>query len=83
MDPNLVLFAIEAGVRLGDKLNQSLVSSTSERPLLLPVGELFGDIRENEAIEFFDREENQRLIEAGGPYAGFKRAQLVDRKSVV
>lgn len=72
-----MLFAIEAGVRLGRKLNEALVSSTLERPLLLPIGELYGEIGEIEAIEFFDREENQALTAPGGPYAGHAPDELI------
>jgi hypothetical protein len=42
MNPALVLFAIEAGIKLGRKVNEVLVDETAQRPLLLPLGDLFG-----------------------------------------
>lgn len=71
MDPNIVVFAIDAGVRLGRKVNDVLVDATVERPMLLPVGDLFGDVTVADAGDFFRREENRALILEGGPYAGF------------
>ncbi|MCP4396903.1 MAG: hypothetical protein GY801_06345 [bacterium] len=68
MDPTIVLFAIEAGVKLGKKVNEVLLDKTRERPLLLPVGNLFGSIKIADAVEFFDRSENHHLVEPGGPY---------------
>jgi hypothetical protein len=66
MNSDLILFAIDAGVRLGQKLNDVLVDATFERPLLLPVGELFGNVAIDDAIDFFD--ENPELTKAGQPY---------------
>jgi hypothetical protein len=34
MNPALVLFAIEAGIKLGRKVNEVLVDETAQRPLL-------------------------------------------------
>jgi len=77
MDPTLIIFAIESAVRLGQKLNDILVDETVERPLILPVGNLYADIAELDAKEFFDREENRDLVEEGGPYCNFAGADLV------
>lgn len=76
MDPALIIFAIEAAVRLGRKLNEVLIDETHERPLLLPLGDLLADVREVDAVAFFDRPENLHLVEPDGPYAGFDHAQL-------
>ena len=76
MDPVLILFAIEAGVRLGRELNDVLVDATHERPLVLPLGDLHAHVGAVNAIEFFDRPENVHLVEAGGPYEGFSREEL-------
>ena len=76
MDPVLILFAIEAGVRLGRKLSEVLIDETHERPLLLPLGDLHANLAAVNAIEFFDRPENVHRIEAGGPYQGFDREEL-------
>lgn len=76
MDPTLVIFAIEAAVRLGRKLNQILIDETHERPLVLPLGDLHADIGIVDAIEFFDRTENQHLTEEGGPYHDLGDAEL-------
>jgi len=65
IDPGLAMFAIEAGVRLGRKLNQVLVDETAERPLLMPLGDLFGNVTEAEALRFFTVEQPD-LIRPGG-----------------
>jgi hypothetical protein len=73
MNPAVVIFAIQAAVKLGQKTYDVLVDSTQAKPLLLPVGDLAGSIAEADAIRFFDRTENQPLVAPGGPYAGFDR----------
>lgn len=75
MDPALIIFAIEAVIRLGRKLSEVLVDDVHERPLLLPLGDLHANVGEVNAIEFFDRPENRHLVMEGGPYFGFDRAQ--------
>src|SRR5262245_32338850 len=65
IDPSLVLFAIEAGVRLGRKINEVFVDETAQRPLLMPLGDLFGTVAEAEALRFFSTEQ-PALIRAGG-----------------
>lgn len=77
MDPTLIIFAIESAVHLGQKLNDILVDETVERPLILPVGDLYANVAELDAEEFFDREENIALVEEGGPYFGLKGADLL------
>lgn len=52
MNPSTVMFAIEAGVRLGRKFNVVRISATNESPLLLPVGNLFADIEHTDALEY-------------------------------
>jgi hypothetical protein len=66
------MFGIEAGVKLGTKLNDVLVDATVEKPMLLPVGELFGSVTEDDAIEFFD--DHPELTAAGQPYHRLSRA---------
>ena len=73
IDPSLALFAIEAGVKLGRKVYDVLVDATVEGPLLLPVGNLFGDIIDADAVDFFDRAENRSLTGPNGPYASLDR----------
>jgi hypothetical protein len=77
MDPALIIFAIEAAVRLGRKLNEVLIDETHEHPLVLPLGKLHANVREVDAVEFFDRAENVALVEDGGPYSGFDHEQLL------
>lgn len=72
MNAELIMFGIEAGVKLGTKLNDVLVDATVEKPMLLPVGELFGSVTENDAIEFFD--DHPELTTAGQPYYRLSRA---------
>jgi hypothetical protein len=72
MNSALIMFGIEAGVKLGTKLNDVLVDATFEKPMLLPVGDLFGSVMENDAIEFFDA--HSELTESGKPYHGLSRA---------
>src|SRR5689334_20339563 len=71
MDPSLILFAIEAGIKLGRKVNEVLVDETAQRPLLLPLGDLFGSITEADAMRFFNSD-GSHLIAAGGPLHSFK-----------
>src|SRR5436190_2107467 len=78
MDPSIVIFAIEAAVKLGQKVYAVLVDETAERALLLPTGDLFGSVLENDATQYFLQPENLRLIKAGGPYAGFSPAQQLE-----
>ena len=77
MVPTLIIFAVEAGVKLGRKLYDVLVDAAVERPLMLPVGHLFGRIAVADAQEFFDRDKNHHLVESGGPYHGLTDAELV------
>ncbi len=61
MDPALILFAIEAAVRLGRKVYDVLVDETHERALPLPLGDLHGDPTEADARIFFAAVENRHL----------------------
>jgi len=78
MNPAVVIFAIQSAVKLGQKTYDVLVDSTQAKPLLLPVGDLAGSIAQADAIAFFDRPENQALVDPGGPYAGFDGKDLVE-----
>lgn len=75
MDPALVLFAIEAAVRLGRKLNDVLVDETQERAFVLPLGSLLDDIAVGSAGEYFDN--HPELVDPGGPYAGLSKTELI------
>ncbi len=77
MDPSVIMFAISAGAKLGRKAYQVLLDETHERPMLLPVGDLFGSIQEARALDFFGREENLHLISEGGPYHGASGPEVV------
>jgi hypothetical protein len=70
MDPTLILFAIEAGVRLGQKVYEVLVDANVERPLFLPLGDAPESIQRDRARKFFDLPENAALTAPGGPYEG-------------
>ena len=67
MDPSVTLFTIEAGVKLGKKLNDILVNDTNERPLILPVGDLYGSIQTADANIYFAQ--HSELTADNGPYA--------------
>jgi hypothetical protein len=78
IDPSMVLFAIEAGVRLGRKINEVLVDETAQRPLLMPLGDLFGTVAEAEAMRFYSVEQPD-LIKPGGSCFAIRddRAKLI------
>jgi hypothetical protein len=75
MDASLVIFAVQAGVRLGRKLNDVLIDETNERSLVLPLGNLFGSAVENDALDYF--REHPEFVAPKGPYAGLNRPELV------
>ena len=79
VDPALVMFAIEAGVKIGRKIYDVLVETTESKALLLPFGPLAGSIALAEAQEFFDEPQNQPLVADGGPYAALQgKPGLID-----
>lgn len=71
MNPALVLFAIKAGLKLGRKVNEVLVDETAQRPLLLPLGDLFGSVSEGETMEFFNNG-GSSFIAPRGPLHAFR-----------
>lgn len=73
MDASLVIFAIQAGIQLGRKLNDVLVDETRERALILPLGNLYANVTENDALDYF--REHPELISDTGPYAGLSREE--------
>jgi hypothetical protein len=77
MNAELVLFAINAGIKLGRKVHQVLIDETHERPMVLPLGDLFGSISNAEALEFFACPENHHLTGDGGPYHGLPDSELI------
>ncbi len=76
MDPSLVIFAIEAGVRIGQRVNKVLVEDTHERPLVLPIGNLLASPVASDAHEYFAL--HSELTEGpGAPYRGYSKADKV------
>jgi hypothetical protein len=71
------LFAIDAGIKLGRKAHQVLIDKNHERPMVLPIGDLFGSISDAEALEFFARPVNHHLTCDGGPYHDFCDTELI------
>jgi hypothetical protein len=57
--------AIAAGIKPGRKVNEVRVDETAQRPLLLPLGDLFGGLTEAGAMRFFNGE-GGHLVAAGG-----------------
>ncbi len=72
-----VLFAIEAGVRLGRKVQDVLIEETADRALSLPLGDLFANVPEQDADFYFNLDQNFPLIDDGGPYHGLTGDDLV------
>ena len=64
MDTSVMIFAIQAGARLGRKLNDLLVDENRERSLILPLGNLYGNVVENDALDYF-REYPELTSETG------------------
>jgi hypothetical protein len=68
MDPTLILFAISAGVKLGQKFYEVLVDANRERPLYLPLGDFAGNPELPDAVRFFQYSNTKKLTTKGGPY---------------
>jgi hypothetical protein len=68
LDPTLILVAIDAAIKIGKKCYDVLVDETAAGSLLLPIGDKAGSYQESDAIFFFDRDENQKLVAPDGPY---------------
>lgn len=83
VNPELVLLAIQAGVKLGRKVYDVLVDKRVEAPLMLPLGPTVGLPQEADAIDFFDQ--NPGLLLPGGPYekAAGDREALVKAYSTI
>ncbi|HEV7732110.1 MAG TPA: hypothetical protein VGR62_08105 [Candidatus Binatia bacterium] len=75
MDPQLIIFAIESAIRLGIKINEVLLDETTNRDLVLPLGDLFGDIDVGNAATYFD--DHPELVQAHGRYHGLTSAERV------
>jgi hypothetical protein len=76
MEPSVVIFAIQAGIRLGRKLNAVLVDDTRERAMVLPLGNLYGDVVKNDALDYF--REYPELTAESGPYFGLNQEEKID-----
>jgi len=63
-----VILAINAGIKLGQKINEVLIDETVERPFILPLGNLFGDVQTGVAVNYFM--DHPELTRPGAPYAG-------------
>jgi hypothetical protein len=79
----LVIFAMQAGVKLGRKLNEVLIDETQARPLFLPLGWLGGiDIERADALEYFLN--HPELTTVGAPYVGLNDDEKVQAyKSII
>lgn len=71
----LAIFAIESGVKLGKKIYDVLVDKTVEKPLILPVGELYADPEWLDVNDFFLKRPDLRA--PGGPYHELSRDEEV------
>lgn len=63
-----IIFAIEAGVKLGQKVHEVLIDETRERALLLPLGDVVGDEERTNALDFLSDPVYAKLFEPNGPY---------------
>ncbi|MHC4352625.1 MAG: hypothetical protein ACYTE3_10645 [Planctomycetota bacterium] len=81
MDASLIMFGIESGVKLGRKIYDVLVDADIERPLLLPVGNLYADVTTVVAMDYFFN--HPELIappsngKPKGQYYGYSEANLI------
>ena len=66
-----ILFAIQAGVRLGSKVHQVLLDATQERVLVMPMADDLQGVQETEARMYFI--EHPELTAPGGPYEGLQK----------
>ena len=78
IDPDLIVFAIRSGAKLGREVYDLLVDNTQSRALFLPLGDLYQDIETTVAVDFFLRPENASLIARDGPYGGLDALQMRD-----
>ena len=67
IEATLILFAIEAGIRLGRKVYDVLVEKNYSRALPLPLGDLAGDPMTASAINYFDTDGWDWIKPPGGP----------------
>ena len=70
-----ILFAIQAGVRLGSKVHQVLLDTAQERVLVMPMGDDLQGVQETEARMYFI--EHQERPAPGGPYEGPQKEDRV------
>lgn len=77
MNPALVLFGIDACLRLGRKIYDVTLDEIREAPLPLPIGPVIGLPSDQDAIDFFDaHEEYDALFTPAGPYTDGDRKRL-------
>ncbi|MFT7671033.1 MAG: hypothetical protein ACI8X5_003748 [Planctomycetota bacterium] len=72
MNAALIMFGIEAGVKLGQRIMDVPVDSRIERPILLPIGRLYADVTEVMALDFFT--ENEELRAEASLAISYRRA---------
>jgi len=68
IEASLVLFAIQAGVKLGQQTYQIIVDKDFDRALTMPNIKYIDNTAENEAQEFFEKKENRDWIKPGGQF---------------
>ena len=76
MNPQIVIFAITSAIKLGKKINETLIDETRGRYLSFPVGD-FGGVTSSQAEFFFKQDKYKILISPDGPYAGLEGDDLV------
>jgi hypothetical protein len=82
VDPQLIIFAITSAIKLGKKINETLIDETRGRYLSLPIGD-FGGRTSAQAEFFFNQERYIKLISPGGPYVGLEGDELRDAYTTV
>jgi hypothetical protein len=81
MNAALVMFGIESAVKLGRKIYDVLVDANVERPMLLPVGDLYADVQQVQAVDYFvnhpDLTAAATADTPAGPYHGVPTSKLL------
>jgi hypothetical protein len=67
INPATVIFAIQAGIKLANRVQQIVIDRTHEHAASLPVGDLVGDELESAAIDYF--RDHKELRAPGAAFA--------------
>ncbi|MFO1486532.1 MAG: hypothetical protein U1F71_24430 [Verrucomicrobiaceae bacterium] len=67
IDPELVIFAIQAGIKLASRVQQILIDHTHEHASAMPVGDLVGSELESAAADYF--KDHKELREPGAAFS--------------